>query len=100
MIDKSNFTYEIQYAKAADKFFKSHEKVRTQYENSINELLCGENPNKIDVKKIRAKHNDYFRIRLGDYRVIYTIINNKIVVINTLLAGSRDDIYMKMDVLK
>jgi mRNA interferase RelE/StbE len=100
MINKSNFTYEIQYAKAADKFFKNHEKVRTQYEDSINELLCGENPNNIDVKKIKGKHNDYFRIRLGDYRVIYTIINRKIIVISTLLAGSRGDIYKKMDGLK
>jgi mRNA interferase RelE/StbE len=97
MIDKSNFTYEIQYTKAADKFFKSHENVRTQYENSINELLCGDTQGKIDVKKIKGKHNDYFRIRFGNYRVIYTIINRKIVVINTLLAGSRGDIYKKMD---
>jgi mRNA interferase RelE/StbE len=96
-MDKSNFTYEIQYTKAADKFFKCHENVRTQYEESINELLCGANPQNIDVKKIKGKHNDYFRIRLGGYRVIYTIINRKIVVINTLLAGSRGDIYKKME---
>ena len=40
-----------------------------------------------------SKH--YFRIRLGEYRVIYAVINGKIIVINTLLAGARGDIYKK-----
>jgi mRNA interferase RelE/StbE len=48
------------------------------------------------VKRIKGKRNDYFRIRLGDYRIVYAIINKKIVVINTLLAGSRGDVYKKM----
>lgn len=94
------FTYEIQYTKAADKFLKTHEEVRDRYETSIRELLVGDHPEKIDVKKIKGKRNDYYRIRLDGYRVVYTIINDKIVVIVTLLAGTRGDIYKKMDGLK
>lgn len=94
------FSYEIQYTKAADKFLKNHEDVRKQYENAIKELLIGEHPEKVDVKRIKGKRNDYFRIRLGNYRVVYTIINGKIVVISTLLAGSRGDVYKKMEGLK
>lgn len=97
--DKS-FTYEIQYTKAADKFFKEHEDIREDYKEALKELLVGEHPEKVDVKRIKGKKNDYYRIRLGSYRVIYTVINGKIVVISTLLAGARGDIYKKMDGLK
>ena len=55
---------------------------------------------KIDVKRIKGKRNDYYRIRIGEYRVIYAIINDKIVVVNTILAGARGDIYKKMGGLK
>ena len=90
----------LPHTKAADKFLKVHEDVRTQYEEAIKELLFGEHPENIDVKKIKGKRNDYFRIRLANYRIIYALINEKIVVISTLLAGARGDIYKKMSSLK
>lgn len=94
------FTYEIQYVKTADKFFKDHEDVREEYEDAIKELLVGEHPEKIDVKRIKGKKNNYYRIKLDGYRVVYTLINNTIVVVNTMLAGPRGDIYKKMNGLK
>ena len=93
--EKRSVCYEIQYTKAADKFLKTHEDVRTQYEDAIRELMVGDHPEKVDVKRIRGKHNDYFRIRLGGARVVYTVINGKIVVITTLLAGPRGDVLGK-----
>ena len=93
--DKRSARYEIQYTKAADKFLKTHEDVRTQYEDAIRELMVGDHPEKVDVKRIRGKHNDYFRIRLGGVRVVYTVINGKIIVITTLLAGPRGDVLGK-----
>ena len=93
--DKRSARYEIQYTKAADKFLKTHEDVRTQYEDAIRELMVGDHPEKVDVKRICGKHNDYFRIRLGGVRVVYTVINGKIVVITTLLAGPRGDVLGK-----
>lgn len=100
MTKQKDFTIEIQYTKAADKFFKNHENVRDEYEDAIKELLFGEHPERIDVKRIKGKRNDYFRIRLEGFRVIYTLINGKIVVIQTILAGSRGDIYKKISALK
>ena len=97
---KKRFSYEIHYVKAADKFLKKHEKIRDQYEDAIHELLVGEHPESVDVKRIRGKRNDYYRIKLGDYRVVYTLIQDKIVVVSTELAGARGDIYKKMDGLK
>lgn len=93
-------SFEIQYTKAADKFFKDHEDVRAQYENAVRELLLGDHPERIDLKRIKGKLNDYFRIRLGGYRVVYAVINGKIVVVCTILAGPRGDVYKKMSGLK
>ena len=97
---KKNFSYEIQYTKAADKFFAIHEDVRSEYEDAVKELLSGDHPERVDVKRIKGKHSGYYRIRLGNYRVIYTVINGKIVVVSTLLAGPRGDVYKKMSGLK
>lgn len=100
MGERKGLNYSIQYTKTADKFFNTHEEIREQYEEAIKELLVGEHPETVDVKKLKGKRGDYYRIRLGGYRVIYAIINGQIVVINTLLAGSRGDVYKKMDGLK
>ena len=97
---KKSLSYNIQYTKFADKFFNDHEDIRDQYETAIKELLVGDHPEQVDVKRIKGKKNDYFRIRLGGYRVVYAIINDTIVVISTLLAGSRGDVYKKMTGLK
>lgn len=99
-MNANKFSYEIEYTKNADKFFVKHEDVREQYEDAIRELLVGDHPEKVDVKRIKGKRSNYYRIRLGDNRVVYTIINEKIVVITTLLAGPRGDVYKKMNGLK
>ena len=96
----SDYSYDIRYTKVAEKFFKAHEDVRDQYEAAIRELLIGDHPEKVDIKKIKGKRNDYYRIRLGDYRVVYALINGTIVVVNTILAGARGDVYKKMDGMK
>ncbi len=96
----SDFSYDIRYTKVAEKFFKAHEDVRDQYEAAIRELLIGDHPEKVDIKKIKGKRNDYYRIRLGDYRVVYALINGTIVVVNTILAGARGDVYKKMGEMK
>lgn len=100
MDKKAGFSYEIQYTKAEDKFLKAHEDVRRQYENAIKTLLIGEHPEIVDVKRIKGKRNSYYRIKLGTYRVVYAIINGTIVVISTLLAGPRGDVYKKMSGIK
>ena len=88
-------SFDIQYTKAADKFFKDHEDVREQYEAAIKELLVGDHPERVDVKRIKGKRNSYYRIKLGGYIVIYALIDGVVVVITTLLAGPRSDVYKK-----
>ncbi len=95
MNNSVDLTYEIRYTKASEKFFSSHEDVRAQYEEAIRRLITGDHPESVDVKRIKGKRSIYYRIRLGGWRVIYAVINGKIIVITTILAGSRGDIYKK-----
>ncbi len=90
----------IVYEKAADKFFKVHEDLRTQYEEAVKEFYNGEHPERIDVKTLRGKKGEYYRLRLGKWRVLYTTIEDTIFVINTLMAGSRGDIYKRLGGLR
>ena len=92
---KGSFSYSIKYTKAAEKFFRNHEDVRRQYESAAAEILVGDHPETVDVKRIKGKRSDYYRIRLGCWRVVYTLINGEIVVITVLLAELRGDVYKK-----
>lgn len=92
--------YFIEYTKAADRFLNKHEDVRGDFEGAIKELLTGAHPETVDLKRIRGKRGNYYRIRLGDRRVVYTIIDGKIIVVKVVLAGPRGDVYKKMKGLK
>ena len=47
-----------------------------------------ENPSSCDIKKI--KESDYYRLRVGDYRVIFIFNKN---IIKILKVGHRQQIY-------
>ncbi len=50
-------------------------------------------PEGSDIKQLKGKHNKgLFRLRVGDYRVIYTIDNGKLIIY-VIDAGNRRDIY-------
>ena len=97
---QQSYSYEILYTKAADKFLKTHEDVRQKYEDNMRKLILGDHPESVDVKRIQGKKSVYFRMRIGENRIVYTMVNGKIIVVTTLLAGVRGDIYKKMDGLK
>ncbi len=48
-----------------------------------------------DIKELQGKKNKgLFRLRIGDYRIIYTVDNGKLTVL-VIDAGNRGDIYKK-----
>ena len=83
-IPKEATSYEILYTKAADKFLKTHEDVRQKYEENMHELLIGEHPESVDVKRIQGKKSVYFRMRIGEYRIVFAVVNGKITSIKRL----------------
>lgn len=53
--------------------------------------LLVENPRPSDCKKLKGFH-DLYRIRVGDYRIIYSIDDN-LLVIEVIQVGNRKDVY-------
>lgn len=52
-----------------------------------------QNPRPIGVKKLKgSKENDFYRIRVTDYRIIYTI-EEEVRIIEILKIGHRKEIY-------
>lgn len=45
-----------------------------------------------NIKKLKGKYREYFRLRVGDYRVIYSQENDRLVII-IIRIGHRKEIY-------
>lgn len=55
-------------------------------------LALSQNPRPIGVKKLTDVKPDTFRVRIGDYRIIYHILDDKLIV-EVIEIGGRKDIY-------
>lgn len=53
------------------------------------------NPRPPGCKKLKGKSHEYFRIRVGDYRIIYTI-EDKVLLIVVVCVGHRREIYKNL----
>jgi len=52
-------------------------------------------PNGTDIKQLKGKKSKgFYRLRVGDYRVIYTIDNGKLLI-HVIDVGNRGQIYNK-----
>ena len=79
--------YKIGFEKQAQKFiFKQPPQQQKRILSAINKL-----PNEGDIRPLQGYENT-FRLRVGNYRVIYTI-KNEIVTISVMYIGNRGDIY-------
>ena len=83
-------TYRISIEKPAAKFINSQPKnQRVRLIKAIQRLpLVG------DIKSVEG-HPGYFRLRVGDYRIIYTIVpeTQEVSLVLVSDAGNRGDIY-------
>lgn len=80
--------YQIFIEKRAQKFIKKlpkQDKVRLL--KAISELPKG------DIKPMQG-YDEYFRLRVGDYRVIYRVDHGHLIIC-VIDAGNRGDIYKK-----
>ena len=80
--------YRIKLEKQAVKFIsKQPESERKRIFAAIYQL-----PHHGDIKAMRGRDENYYRLRVGDYRIIYTV-HHDIFLINVVKAGNRGDIY-------
>ena len=83
-------TYSIQWRPRARKAFLSLDKpVRRRIGEAVDALAA--DPRPVAAKMITGAHG-VLRIRVGDYRVLYTIDEGQLIVL-VLDAGHRSEIY-------
>lgn len=90
-----NKNVDFDYKKTAYKFFRKHEKLREEFEDSIMKILNNDHPEQVNFKNLQGGLKGYSRIAIGSYRIIYQLINGEIVVVSVEYAGSRGDIYKR-----
>ena len=82
--------YRIELARKAQKFLSSQSvNVQRKIGEKIDSLE--QNPRPTGCKRLRGKRGIY-RVRSGDYRIIYTIKDNQLLVL-VVQIGHRRDVY-------
>ena len=83
-------TYTVEFSRPARKQVGGlPENIRVRLARSIDALV--DNPRPIGVEKL-AGYEDRYRIREGDYRIVYTIRDAMLIVL-IVRVGHRKDIY-------
>lgn len=81
--------YKIKITRPAEKFIiKLSKSEQARVLRAIYRLPC-----EGDIRPLRG-HRGIFRLRVGDYRILYTVDNGKLIVF-IIDAGSRGDIYKR-----
>ena len=84
--------YSIVFKKSATKQIRLLPKqMLSKVASAIDELA--DDPRPASCKKLQG-FNDTYRIRIGDYRVLYTV-DDSIVTVEVVKVGNRKDIYDK-----
>jgi len=80
--------YSIIYKKSAEKeLLNLPKEYALKVRKAINQLA--DNPHPSGSKKLAGNMNSY-RIRIGNYRVIYTIVSDRLMVIIVKIAHRRE----------
>ena len=85
-------SYNIELSRKAEKYLKKlDKKVRTRIQDHIR--ILSENPRhpELDIKRFHAEP-DLYRLRVGDYRVLYSVKDDLFLII-IVKIGSRGDVY-------
>ena len=84
--------WKIFFQKSAHKEYeKLPKKARLKIDEALSILSINPLSELLNFKKIKGKDNHY-RIRVGDYRVVYTPQNEKLII-RIIRVGHRKDVY-------
>ena len=90
-------TYEVLLSTTAAKEFKSLQKMeQNRIREKLNDLAKDpyNNSRRLDTKKLTGTSRIYYRLRVGDYRVIYLLDEDRIKVVR---IATRSDAYSWLD---
>jgi mRNA interferase RelE/StbE len=87
-----NSKYKILFSSDAEKtFVKLDKKIAKRIFIALEQLSSNPFDNS-NTKKMKGKEGNYYRLRTGNYRIIYEIINDELIIFVVRL-GPRGDIY-------
>ena len=86
------------FLKSAIGFFYKHINIKEEFEKNLISYFKG-NRN-VDIKSLQGLNIPIYRMRLGTYRIIFTRKNGEIIIIYTVDAGNRGDIYNNVKNIK
>lgn len=85
--------YKVVFKKKASKeLFKLPSSTLSKVVSGIDDLAL--NPRPAGSKKLKGSDEEMWRIRIGDYRVIY-VLEDRIRIVNIRKVGHRKDVYKK-----
>ena len=90
-------TYKVLLSTTAAKEFKSLQKMeQNRIREKLNDLAKDpyNNSQRLDIKKLTETSRIYYRLRVGDYRVIYFLDDDGIKVVR---IATRSDAYSWLD---
>jgi mRNA interferase RelE/StbE len=84
--------YKVELSLSAEKFFANCDKILAKKLARCFQNL-EENPRfHPNIKPLKGNYLGYYRYRVGDYRVVYSI-NDQIVVVDVILIAHRSKVY-------
>ena len=87
-------SYKVRYLKAAEKLIFKHKPEGLRFLKAFAEIAA-DYPNNIfkyDIKVFRCTTANVFRLRIGKYRAIFQVQDDKILIL-VFDIDSREDIY-------
>ena len=81
--------YAIEFTPAADRAFRRLEKAGQKRIDKALSLLA-QNPRPPRMEYLKGKFRGYYRIRTGDFRIIYLVEDDRLVVCVVRIANRKD----------
>ncbi len=76
--------------KAKKELAKINKNDALKIKNKINQYI--KTPLSIDITKLEG-YSDYYRIRQGDYRIVFTVLEGKIKIMEIISIKHRREVY-------
>ncbi len=84
----------LKYTKNAEKDLAKINKANAKkIKNKLNQYI--DNTESTDVISLKG-HSNLYRLRAGDYRVIFELINGEVVIVQILRIRHRSEIYKNL----
>jgi len=82
--------YEIRLSKKAQRVYEQADKPLALKLNRCFEQLTQNPHTHPNIKRLRGELTGYFRYRIGDWRVVYEINDEQVIVIVVMIAHRRN----------